>query len=336
MYATLLMDVEDLVDPEADDITRQIAEMLSGEGIQATFCVVGERVRQWWARGRQDVVDALARHDIGCHTDQHSVHPTVAEYLASLGWEDGVAEEIRRDGPAVDAITQAFGHRPSCWGGPGNTWGPQVNGAMVTLGVPAQVYAQTRVPGGGVHRYCGVLAYPTGVYVGDDAYHLPERWRWNIERVHAELDTREAAGDDWVEVFVGHPSRILHEEFWDAPSFLHGVNPPLADAVPARRKTDADLDLALTNLRETIRSLRDRTDLDIRTIHEMNDRYARFEPVALTPEEAREAAGDLRSALEDMAKWPVLPDGFDVTPIQLLAAEQLGDLQRLRARTVGR
>src|SRR5579871_3388027 len=122
MYVTLFMDVEDLVAPEADDIAGTCADILSEEGVQATLCVVGEKARLLAQRGREDVIAALSRHDIGVHTDLHSIHPTIAEYLADKGWEDGVEEALRRERPGVEAIRDVFHVMPSCWGGPGNTW----------------------------------------------------------------------------------------------------------------------------------------------------------------------------------------------------------------------
>jgi hypothetical protein len=35
----------------------------------------------WERRGRWDVIGAVAQHDVGLHTDHHSVHPTASEYL---------------------------------------------------------------------------------------------------------------------------------------------------------------------------------------------------------------------------------------------------------------
>ena len=39
-------------------------------------------------RKRQDVIDALKKHEIGFHAQWHSVQPTPAMYLSNLGWDE--------------------------------------------------------------------------------------------------------------------------------------------------------------------------------------------------------------------------------------------------------
>jgi hypothetical protein len=333
VYISLLFDVEDIVTPEADDIAREVAGIASGEGVRATFCVVGERARQWRARGRGDVVEALAQHDVGFHTDMHSVHPTILEFLWDRGWEDGVEEALRREGPGVTAVQEVFGVMPSCWGGPGNTWGPQINEAMLRLGVPAMVYAYTHVPRGDAHRFCGLLAYPGGRYVGDGEYHDTPAWKRNMERLKAQLDADRAAGRQWQEVFVGHPSRILHEEFWDGPNFAQGRNPARENWILPRRKSDSDLVIALENLRGTVRALKSMPGIEIRTIREMNALFAGAAEEPLTAEEQAEVAPEIERSLATMAGWPILPPGLDTSCFRTLVRERLTTLRRLRMQS---
>ena len=78
MYVYVCFDIEDLVHPGADDVALDIAGMLADDGIVASMCVVGEKARLWERRDRQDVIAAVGQHDVGLHTDLHSVHPTVS------------------------------------------------------------------------------------------------------------------------------------------------------------------------------------------------------------------------------------------------------------------
>ena len=102
-YGTLMFDVEDLCWPASDDIALDLAGILTRNQVQGTFFVVGEKARLWRSRGRTDVIASLAPHDVALHTNLHSIHPTVSEYLAPCGWEDGVAE-------AVDLMARALLH----------------------------------------------------------------------------------------------------------------------------------------------------------------------------------------------------------------------------------
>src|SRR5258708_19179886 len=87
----LWFDTEDYLLPADDDATKRLCEMLTQRGIRATFKLVGEKARVLEKRGRHDVIQVLKKHDIGYHSNFHSVHPTPTEYLADCGWLDGVA-----------------------------------------------------------------------------------------------------------------------------------------------------------------------------------------------------------------------------------------------------
>src|SRR4029453_16627110 len=86
----LWFDTEDYLLPADDDASKRLAELLTERGIRATFKLVGEKARVLEKRGRLDVIAALKKHDIGYHSDFHSVHPTPAEYLADCNLLDGV------------------------------------------------------------------------------------------------------------------------------------------------------------------------------------------------------------------------------------------------------
>src|SRR5437764_4469588 len=86
----LWFDTEDYLLPADDDATKRLCEMLTARNIRATFKLVGEKARTLQRRGRTDVIEALKKHDIGYHSDFHSVHPAPAEYLTECGFLDVV------------------------------------------------------------------------------------------------------------------------------------------------------------------------------------------------------------------------------------------------------
>src|SRR5687767_14781589 len=131
----LWFDAEDFLLLADDDATKRLCDMLTERGIRATFKLVGEKARVLERRGRKDVIAALKKHDIGYHSDFHSVHPTVAEYLAECGWLDGVAEFVRREGDGAADVRRIFGVSTlSCYGQPGSSWGPQTMAALDQIG----------------------------------------------------------------------------------------------------------------------------------------------------------------------------------------------------------
>ncbi len=221
----LWFDTEDYILPESDDAAKKIADWLTGEHIRATFKVVGEKARVLERRGRTDVIEALKRHEIGYHSNWHSVQPTPAVYLAPLGWAQGVMEFDRRERPGLDDVARIFGQTPSCYGQPGCSWGPQSYGALKNWGM--EVYLDVgnqvgldRKP----HYYCGVLnlyqlAATTRCELGSEADLDAAQKRF--------FDIRESLRADggFVSIFY-HPCEFVETGFWDNANFRHGANPP--------------------------------------------------------------------------------------------------------------
>ena len=96
IYVLFWFDVEDYIEPQSDEALKGLLEAFEAHGVQATWKLVGEKARVLERRGRGDIIRLLQRQDIGYHTDYHSVHPVLAEYLEHMGWEDGIAELRRR------------------------------------------------------------------------------------------------------------------------------------------------------------------------------------------------------------------------------------------------
>src|SRR5947209_20198328 len=131
----LWFDTEDYLLLADDDATKRLCEMLTERGIRATFKLVGEKARVLERRGRNDVIAALKKHDIGYHSNFHSVHPTPTEYLADCGWLDGIAEFVRREGGGAADVRRILGvPNLACYGQPGSSWGPQTLAALKQIG----------------------------------------------------------------------------------------------------------------------------------------------------------------------------------------------------------
>src|SRR5262249_59773555 len=172
VYIVLWFDTEDYILPQSDDAALRVAELLARLKIRATFKVVGEKARTLERRGRWDVINALKRHEIGFHSNWHSVQPSPAMYLSDLGWDDGVAEFDRREGPGRDDVQRVFGVAPSCYGQPGSSWGPQVYGALRKWGMEVYLDSGSHVRlGGKPYYYGGAL----------NLYHLEHTLRTRLE-----------------------------------------------------------------------------------------------------------------------------------------------------------
>lgn len=328
MYVTLFMDVEDLVAPEADDIAKTCSDILAEEGVQATMCIVGEKARLLKERGRSDVIQALKQHDIGFHSATHSVHPTITEYLADKDWDTGVSEAIRREKPGVQALLDTFNLMPSCFAGPGNSWGPQICGAMEHLGIHSFVYAHTCIPEGGIHRFNGLTAYPWGGGFSDGNYQDDAKAELDRERVTAHIVAKRDAGAIWQEVFLGHPTRILHEAFWDLANFERGKVTPKEAWVPAPRKSEADLQITLKNFRSAIQTVKSIPGVEIRAIRDMNQLLAPLPHHNISPHEQNLVWNEIQGNLQGMSGWPIVPSDIDLSKIVQVTKERLFTLKR--------
>jgi hypothetical protein len=224
----LWFDTEDYLLPASDDAARRVAEILTARGVRATFKVVGEKARVLAGRGRADVIAAIRRHDVGYHSNLHSVHPAPAEYLAESGWHDGVAEFVRREKAGADDVRRVFGvPRLSAYGQPGSSWGPQAVAALPQIGVSTYVDEGSHVGlGGRPFWYAGVLnVFNMGPNLTRMDLHEPgglERGRADFK---AACDRLRAEGGGLISVYY-HPAEWVHGEFWDAVNFRRGANPP--------------------------------------------------------------------------------------------------------------
>ncbi len=242
VHVILWFDTEDYILPASDDAAKRIAEILTDRNIRGTFKVVGEKARALERRGRRDVIDALRKHDIAYHTNFHSLHPTVAEYLACCGWADGVAEFIRREGSGARDVRRIFGVKVlSCYGQPGSSFAPQAFAALRELaiaprGVPCYVDEGNHVGlDGKPFRFCGAI---TVYHMGANCTRMDLHEEGGLVRgiaafrdIHRRLS---AEGGGLVSIYY-HPCEWVHRAFWDGVNFARGANPLEALKKPPQR-----------------------------------------------------------------------------------------------------
>ena len=297
-YVTLWFDAEDYITPETDDVTLALGEILTELGVRATFKFVGERARVLEERGRQDVIEAMRPHDIGYHTDNHSRPPTVAEYCAELGLDEGAAEFLAREGQGARDVERIFGRqRCSCYGQAGGSWAPQVCLAMPELDIP--------------------LYLDEGGHVGlDDRpfwfMDVPHVFRMRSHCTRHRLDepnnvtdalarfggiATEAGADALISIYY-HPCEFSTTAFWDGVNFRCGANPPPEQWQPAPVRSRDDQRRVLSDFRAYISGLCER-GVTWLTAEELADMFGSPSPPPEAPARpegnvvdlARQAAG---------------------------------------------
>ena len=230
IYHLLWFDTEDYVEPSADDAALRLADELTRRGVRATFKIVGEKARVLERRNRADVIRSLARHDIGYHSDNHSIPPAPAAYLEKLGLLDGAAEFERRESPGFRDLQRIFGVTPSCYGQPGNSWAPQSNPALRRMGIRVYMDDGKQVGLDDQPFWYGGLLYifnlgPNTIRADiNDASKMSE----TLRRYDSIVAALRLKGGGVIQTYY-HPTEFVTTEFWDGVNFRHGANPEQTD-----------------------------------------------------------------------------------------------------------
>ena len=230
-------DTEDYVTPEADDALLRWAELLAARGIRGTFCLVAEKARKLRERGRDDVLAALAHHDIGYHSNLHSRHPTFPEYLEHLGWDDGIDAVLAREDEGMSTVAAITGQGPVCDVPPGKAWAPQVIAAMRRRGISISAGAYVCEADRSPTSYCGALTVRYGIAM--------ENFIREDDPLRAAQDAFRRMADQahprhGVLIPFSHPCMAVTESFWDGVNFAGGKNPPPAALCPAPLRSPAE------------------------------------------------------------------------------------------------
>lgn len=313
------MDVEDPFGEHADDAALDIAELFTSVGVRGTFPITGEKCRKLTERNRKDVAAAFSPHALGLHTNTHSFHPTTMELLADKGWDDGCAAALASEQPGLDAFMALFERTPCLWAGAGFTWGPQIAGILPALSIPAYIYALTSAGRGRPHTFAGTWGFPRCTGAGEAEYESTGSTDAAIERILSLLDSWPAP---WASLFLGHPTRVRYEGFWDVP-FYDGVDP--VEYQSPEPKTQERYEACLDNLHRLI--------AEIAAAHPVlgfDDVLALpWTEVELRDLERKEAEEETVQAIRDRAAgWPVNRRGL---PTHRLEAETLARFDTVKA-----
>jgi hypothetical protein len=273
VYVILWFDTEDYLLPADDDATLRISEFLTKEGIRCTHKLVGEKVRVLEKRGRTDVIDAIKKHEVGYHSDFHSVQPTPALFMSTQGWDDGVAEFDRRERQGMLDVERITGQKPSCYGQPGSSWGPQQFGAMRQWGMPIYLDAGSHVKlDGDPFWYCGILnlyALKATLRTSLGGPQDLDEARKRFDKAYEEL---LAEGGGPVSIYY-HPCEFVHKQFWDGVNFSKGANPPRSEWKVPPQKTPEESRVAYETFEGYIRFIKEHPKVKFITAREALELY---------------------------------------------------------------
>jgi hypothetical protein len=272
----ICFDVEDYTSPESagmDDIPKWLAEIMTDEGVTGSFFVIGEKARMMEKRGRKDVIEAMARHDVGSHTNYGSIHPTVTEILENASWDEGKSTMLKNEAPGFDELERIFGQRPATLARHGGSYGPQLTGALSQMNA-GYVYSPVSLPGHNAVWFCNTLNFHGEGDYGffDDAYYRDDLFNPMLEALDTLIPS-SIKDVDMMAFFANHPSKVRSIQFWDF-NYYKGANPgPDEWKTPELRPLES-METAQNNFRRLVQYLKSRDDIELTTYRELTERFS--------------------------------------------------------------
>ena len=227
VYVYLWFDIEDYVTKEADEPILIFLNILRKHQVPVTCKLVAEEVRALIERRRTDVISAISECDLGYHSDTHSQHPTVWEYLAELDVTSGAKEFLSREKRGVQLILEVFHRTPSCYGHPGVMWAPHVYPALQGMGIPVYL-DETKILNlnDQPYWYCGMLNFNgagKNLMYFDYSFEKPDgimTMQSKFKRIYERLNKGKGGA---VSICL-HPHTAVNKTVWDVVNFARGVN----------------------------------------------------------------------------------------------------------------
>ena len=294
-YVTVVFDVEDYISPESDsvdEIPLWLAETMTEVGVTGPFFVIGEKARSLEKRGRQDVIEAMASHDIGSHTNLGSIHPTVTEILEYADWDQGVQTMLENESLGVEELERIFGVPVSTLARHGGSYGPQLVYALGQMG-KGYVYSPVQLPGKHAVWFCNTLNFH-GDYGGfDDVYYKDELFNPVFDTLKKNF-LSDIEGVDMNSFFACHPTKIRAEQFWDF-NFYEGANPERDSLKPPALRPAESMVTARKNFKRLMQFLKDQESIEVVTISDLMERFS-YQPDFINKKDLLRIAEKIGSA----------------------------------------
>ena len=274
-YVVVCFDVEDYTTPESegiDELPKWLAETMTEVGVTGTFFVIGEKARSLEKRGRTDVIEAMAKHDVGSHTNWGSIHPTVTELLENLNFKDGLNLMKQRESISFQELERIFGKPMTTFARHGGSYGPQLPAALSEMN-SGYIYAPVFLPDHYVSWFCNTLNFYGEGYAGfDDVYYKDELFEPVLDSLRKNF-TPLVQNIDGMSFFACHPCKVQTVQFWDF-NYYYGANPDSADWKTPELRSAESMKTARKNFRSLMQFLKDRDDIEITTFSKLMHVYS--------------------------------------------------------------
>lgn len=313
----LSFDVEDIFTPPevgSDDSIKDLATILTEEGLRGNFFFIGDKAELLRERRRQDVIDSMGPHEVGLHT-RSARHPTSPEYVAGKSWQEAVELCVQQEREGAALITEVFGKACTALSGHNVHDTPHSLRAAAIMGLPYMYSSAAAPPLFNLSWYAGALGAPfttnhltsksLAYFEFDDCeYHADASltpypyevtFQHRLGKLDERLDDCIGEGQPYLTLYLMHPQRLRLTEFIDYFWSPNGVNYPKERwgewGVPRRQRPE-DVETALINFRRLARKLAHDPRVNIITMSELQKKYG-YQPPVITKDELIQAAIDI-------------------------------------------
>ena len=324
-------DTEDYTCDRSNDAIRDLANLLTSEGVRGNFNVAGYLATRLVEFKRQDVVDALKPHVIGTQTLYHSRHPNVAELGDDPSYERSYRLTMRDEAKGVGMLEAVFGEGRCIFQcPPGNSVSATACEVYHDLGILfSGGCGFTDADNSTV--YSLMVGRPGREVLGlwyANQYHLPYYLPFHLESM---LPTGGRACPDFKQVldrmaqydFTGlymHPHMAVKLAHWDGVNYRKGNLVPWREWKQVPDRDPADTAVYYARFREFLRAVKADDRFEITDIGELK---ASLKPrVAISAKDIPLVRATLLkdfSCIREPASWSVA-DVFQAS-VRLLRGE---------------
>ena len=244
----VFFDTEDFTEPRAAEGVKELAEMMSEEGITAHFAVVGkmaEALKEW---KRDDVIQAMMKHEIATHTRAHSVHPTMTQIADEHPYEEAYRILKAQETEQMKVLATTFpGKKVLAFVPPGDNEAYVGQYVFRDLGIRFCCGASYADLTGPDMWYNGLFQIP---YVLNFESYRPEKKTLDADVVAKQLAKCRRA------VIYCHPQRVYVDSCWDMVNFDGRNNSAGTPYKPGKWWPAENKQKYLDNIRTIIRRLK--------------------------------------------------------------------------------
>jgi len=267
------VDTEDYTCDYSNDGIRDLANVMTREGVRGCFNITGYLALRIQELGRKDVIEALKPHTLGLQTLYHSRHPTPAEVADDPSWERAYRRALRDEAMCFGMVEAVFGEgRVVFTCPPGTSVSPSMMEAHADLG--SVFGAGNGYVGSKPGNPSPCLVSRPGLQVDGlwyfNLYQSPYAVQMNLDRLipgNGKIPAGSRETPDWKPLldelaqydFVGigsHPNMQGHKRFWDGVNYMKGNLVPWRKWIEAERRDPEDTAQYYRNVTAFIRAVK--------------------------------------------------------------------------------